>query len=606
MRKIFLQLLVLFISLPIFSQGLEATTQKRDQIYIDNFNAAVRSDSEKNTVYYGNKTFEFNSAKEFSKNFFKFKRTNIVICLPKNSAIKADIRNIIKGFPIMWGQAYEEDIDKYFNSYSETYLDRIKCAEKIVLGFKYYNGDHEYDVGFVLDAVYGLMSETEYKDYEYKLSTQLYFEKVNNEKMGYGRVTNAELEKILEQERINNKTAGKGQFTNKEISDQIAANEVAGLGAFCDTELETQRKNNEAAGKGYKTDFELKKDDVLAENSALIAKAEEFEAKNQLCYALGVLYDAMRREAERGVSAVGTEKYNELAGIIESGLPGRGSYNVFQLHDSWKTLLIDAEKYGTEYGRFKFIIGKLQQGNLNYSTRTATYSSSLKIEESERYKNVISIISEGYKKAYKEDWTDLSMPRNWPNEDSVSGYQKAANLVNGVAVYRSNLERNLTDEEKVVLIELASFGNDISLLKKTGVYNAFAYTQASGRKFKVSTSSYGWYENILYDLKFNIVDNDGNEIIKPKRYLPIISFGTDSYKKEWENKVEFEGIPQSVIEKIDNGNAHINLVGVYLKYGQYSEADDVVTTPGINRAFVKNFQELEIPLEKIEYEIQNN
>ena len=99
---------------------------------------------------------------------------------------------------------------------------------------------------------------------------------------------------------------------------------------------------------------------------------------------------------------------------------------------------------------------------------------------------------------------------------------------------------------------------------------------------------------------------NGKEIVKAKRYLPILYAGTDSGRIDWDNKVEFEKIPQSVIEKIENGKARINLVAAYLEYGEYSEADDTgsdASDSNQNRAFIKNFPEIQLSLEKLDYEI---
>ena len=54
------------------------------------------------------------------------------------------------------------------------------------------------------------------------------------------------------------------------------------------------------------------------------------------------------------------------------------------------------------------------------------------------------------------------------------------------------------------------------------------------------------------------------------------------------------------MEKIDNGTAKINLLKVYLEYGNYNKADDTFVTTGNERSFIKNLPELEIPLKNVE------
>lgn len=571
MKKIFTLLIVLFAISPVFSESLENL-----------FEQVLQMDLEHNTVFYDNKILEFNSKYDLLNKKKKFEGKDIVIYMTKNSSVKADIKDIVS-------QLLAEGLRTGYYTYfgSNYYTLGIKDSGKIVVGLKYNESESFYAIGYSIFKVYGLPTMEE--------AIALQEAKLKEE------------EEI--KERDYNELSGKGRFTNKELDVQIANNKNAGLGAFSDAEIEHQREKNNLAGFGYKTDYEIEQQKIEEERLEYekflkTIFTEEEKLKNKICYLLGYYYDKTFA-IDYKISSAATEKYNKLSNLVKNGQPGYGSYNDFQLHDAWKELLIDAEKYGTEYGKYKFTIGKLEQEKLDYTTRTSTYSASIEFKESTRYENVIKVIKDGYAKAYKEDWKDLPAPINWPGDDSVSGHQSSSNLVDGVAVYRSSLKPNFTDEEIMLLALSAHFGNDISDAGNTGVYNAFAHARAGGKKFKYNLSSEGWFETLLYDLKLNIVDNDGNELIKPKRYLPIVAFGTSSGKTEWKNKIEFDGIPQSVMEKIDSGSAHINLVAVYLEYGQYSEASDTVTKSSVEstRNFMKNFPEIKLSLDKIEYGI---
>lgn len=561
MKKIFTLLITLFAILPMFSESLENL-----------FEHVLQMDLEHDTVFYDNKILEFNSTYNLLNKKKKFNGRDIVIYMTKDSSVKADIKDIVN-------QLLAEGLrTNYYTYFGSNYYDAgIKKSDKIVVGLKYNESEAVYTTGYSIFKVYGLATMEE---------------------------------SIALQERDCNELSGKGRFTNKELEVQIANNKNAGLGAFSDVEIEHQREKNNLAGFGYKTDYEVEKqrieeERIEHEKFLKTTFSEENKFKNKICYLLGYYYDKTSVNDYK-ISSTATEKYNELSNLIKNGQPGYGTYNDFQLHDAWKELLIDAEKYGTEYGKYKFTIGKLEQEKLDYSTRTATYSASIEFKESKRYENVIKVIKDGYAKAYKEDWKDLPAPINWPDNDSVSGHQAASNLIDGVAVYRSSLKPNFTDDEMMFLAASAYYGNDISAAGNTGVYNAFAHARAGGKKFKYNLSSEGWFETLLYDLKLNIVDDNGNELVKPNRYLPINAFGNSSDKIEWKNKIEFEGIPQSVMEKIDSGNAHVNLVAIYLEYGQYSESDDTVTgsSTASTRNFIKNFPEIKLSLDKIEYEIQ--
>ena len=280
------------------------------------------------------------------------------------------------------------------------------------------------------------------------------------------------------------------------------------------------------------------------EYSDYLKQAKDYEAKKQWAFAMNAYYDALNCDDEPQMKEEALTAYNNIKTAILSGNPGLGKFNAFTLHDEWKKLLIDAEKLGSSICRYDIIIGDLVQGELDYETRTATYSSKIQLLNSDRYANTITVIENGYKKAYKSDWSDLVTPDNWPLY-SVSHSKDGVYNENGALIYSSNGK----------------------------YYNAFS----------VSVSEYiSWNKTIyrsLCDLKFNIVDENGKELVKGKRLL----VGTE------DNTITFTGIKPEIMDLIDNGQAFINLQTVYLEYGKYNEDDDQG-----GRTFIKNFPEAEL------------
>ena len=165
-----------------------------------------------------------------------------------------------------------------------------------------------------------------------------------------------------------------------------------------------------------------------------LEKAKDYEAKKQWAFAMNAYYDALNCDDEPQLKEDAFTSYNNLRSAILSGNPGIGKFNVFTIHDEWKNLLIEAEKLGSSFCRYDIIIGDLVQGDLDYTTRTATYQSQIQIINSNRYDNTIKIIHEGYQKAYKSDWTDLVNPENWPLY-SVSHSKDGVYNENGVLMY---------------------------------------------------------------------------------------------------------------------------------------------------------------------------
>lgn len=291
-------------------------------------------------------------------------------------------------------------------------------------------------------------------------------------------------------------------------------------------------------------------------------KAKDYESQKKWCFALAEYYDALSTDDSIEIKDSAYEAFNNLSNAIKNGNPGFGIFNEFSVHDEWKKLLVDAEKYGSTHPKYELWIEPLQKTELDYKTKTATYSAKVFPTVSYKWLSVIGTIIEGYKKAYRKDWSDLPKASNeefnaysnWPRE-SVSFENNNKYDINGVLVYKG--PKNKSDWREVVY------------------YNAFEYVNIDYSENRVTES--------LHDYKFNIIDKDGNEIVKGKRWL----LGTDI------NTISFSEISTDIMELIENGNARINPVSEFLEYGIYNRNDDKG-----GRAFIKNLQEKEIQIDK--------
>ena len=285
---------------------------------------------------------------------------------------------------------------------------------------------------------------------------------------------------------------------------------------------------------------------------AHLSKAKKYESEKRWCYALGSYYDAMGTVGvDPEFKSEAVEGYNLLKAAILSGNPGLGTYDEFTIFEEWKKLLIDAEKYGCSFNPYLVQVGELIKGKLDYQTKTATYSAQIKAYRSYRYKHTLEIIEKGYKKAYKYDWDKL--PAEWPKY-SVSYNNDGIYNVDGACVYRVDKYDNYHKKT----IQYA--------------YNPFAWDVA------------------FVDCKFNIVDENGKELIKSKRCLLWV-----------ESCIEFNGITPQIMNLIDNKKAFLNPVACYLEYGKYNKYDD---TGG--RSFIKNFPEIQLPMNTAEFICWNN
>ena len=286
-----------------------------------------------------------------------------------------------------------------------------------------------------------------------------------------------------------------------------------------------------------------------------LAKAKQYEAEKRWAFALGAYYDAMGTDLSPEEKKEALDGYVTLQKAILSGNPGLGKFNAFTLHDEWKNLLIDAEKFGSSFNPYILTIGELVQGDLNYENRTASYSAKISYTTSKKYECTIDVVRRGLYAAYKEDWSDI--PSDWPYK-SVSYEQNEKYNVNGALIFSEDA------------YHWAGY-----ILNYTG--NAFAFTTISDYK--------------LFDYKFNIVDENGKELVEGKRWL----------LKEFGGEITFTDIPVSVMEIIDSGKAFVNPVACYLQYGKCNVEDKKG-----GRTFIKNLPEVEIPINKNDYICSNN
>ena len=285
-----------------------------------------------------------------------------------------------------------------------------------------------------------------------------------------------------------------------------------------------------------------------------LSKAKEYESKKRYVYALGAYYDAMGVDFAPDEKQEAINGYTTLVKSILSGNPGLGSYNEFTIHDEWKNLLIDAEKFGCSFNPFEVTVGNLVKGDLDYTTKTASYSASISYKVGNRYKYTIGIIENGYKKAYKEDWKDL--PKEWPTY-SVSYNGNDVYNVEGVCIFAVKKDK---------------FSN--------AHYNAFAVNELRHAEIVLGRNMWNSF-NTLMDCKFNIVDENGKELVKPVRCL-----------LGYENTVTFKGITPDVMDLIENRKVSINPINYYLQYGKYYSPQDYG-----GRALIKDFAELKLPID---------
>ena len=185
------------------------------------------------------------------------------------------------------------------------------------------------------------------------------------------------------------------------------------------------------------------------------------------------------------------------------------------------------------------------------------------------------MIEEGYKAAYKKDWTDLPKVEEWPR-------------------YSVSYEQNpVYDVDGAKIVEV------VPPVKWQGWLIVQHYNAFSGLIESIDYWGNDYPGRTLYDYKFNIVDEKGKELVKGQRWL--------LYNDRWGTpEISIDGISIEAMDLIDSGKAFINPVAVYLEYGEYYGDDDNLgyrkTDEEYNnkdgRSFVKYLPEVQLDINK--------
>lgn len=327
---------------------------------------------------------------------------------------------------------------------------------------------------------------------------------------------------------------------------------------------------------------------AFAETSAkykeLLAKAKQYEQNKQYVYALGTYYDALAEESTNLEAIEAYNGFNNLRTLILSGEPGVKIENEFTKHDSWKTLMAEYEKYWGEHIPLKFFIGPIKKGDVDFTTRTATYYTFLDWGTTQKYENITNILGKGYAATYREDWSDMpyideDLRRRINTEEDIS----IINYIKYCWPYESYLKAS----------DIPASGE-----KNGALYADFFYDfLADGTKFYRTFDSpvLATTNGSRYNLKVEIVDENNNVLLRGDRNLLSITVAQEFGGYHGEHDLSkfylaFKKVPQNIMEIIDGGKAKIRATGISLEYGILNSGDKPRTKPlSFSEVSVTNF-----------------
>ncbi len=297
------------------------------------------------------------------------------------------------------------------------------------------------------------------------------------------------------------------------------------------------------------SDDENSKEKVWSEQfAAWMQNAKVCEDNKKWILALDSYYMALSSCIGFEEADIAYKSYQELVDIIESGKPGRGSFESFSLYDGWKNLLIEAESYGNTVFPYELFFGSFRKSNLNYSERTADYFVPVSYHLSDLYFKTIGVVAKGYSNVDKSGWSDL--PNEFPSTPIST--------------------------------------DSLAIECKDKLKSSFAFSVGDMR-FPDGNSV------IPYEGVFEILDNNGTVLAESEPYI-IGSKTADTIKvtgllpglfSYQEALISFKNVNENAIREIDAGNARIQLKSLKILYGKVtaeSDIDAVRYIDGKNRA----------------------
>lgn len=150
---------------------------------------------------------------------------------------------------------------------------------------------------------------------------------------------------------------------------------------------------------------------AFAQNyEANLAKAKEYEEKKEFIYALGYYYDAMNDE---NALPEARQNFNSISTKLSKGPSGLELSMWDDPKEAWRNVILDFYKYFTEFSPYEFYYyDKLEQGELDYKNKTATYLMKYKFELTNKFKTISKCLTNN----------DV-----WDNDDEVHYYYLSGN-----------------------------------------------------------------------------------------------------------------------------------------------------------------------------------
>lgn len=528
------------------------------------------------------------------------------------------------------------------NQFSDDCLNYANTNDETIIIYVVRKNKNTYAVsdidGIITKAE---LTEIQEKEEQERQKKELRKEKDSNYSSGFGSVDNATRDAYIK--RI---TELKEQFEKNFLENQKIENQNNGLGEKTFTELaadyEAKKqyayalfyyyKDMKSAEKAY-LDYKIQRNAIISEiNERWVNGYKKIEPSFLVKDSIKIINEKLGEFEMKPAT-----KFYQIIDAINSGNPWIGSYDDFEKYDGWKELLNDCEKFFTEHPIFDVKTLSFQKLSADMKTKTYNYVIPLVAENSVFYSDLTKAISEGLEISYQDTWTEI--PANWPAKSMQLVEEKGDYLESFGKIYKKRKSMliggiPMVESFESVNKKIEETRETIKITKNMAAYytgvtkTAYDYTikeledqlNADLAKLKKMNANYvysvdttpAWVlGNFLYDIKLNIVDENGNVLAQGTRRLlsekddlevDDEEFGKffDIYNKDKYSigMYTFNGITSDAAKLIEEGKARIKPEAVYLKYGAINEDEDLTKD---DRTVVNKLPEIQLKLENINF-----
>lgn len=304
---------------------------------------------------------------------------------------------------------------------------------------------------------------------------------------------------------------------------------------------------------------------IFAQNekfNALMEEAKGYEEKKMWVTAAATYADAMSSQPDDCMDAA--IRFNEITNAFINGKPGLDKYTSRMMHDEWKKILIEFEQYFSTH-----MARGIKISDIKGDAYGLKYKITFRFTGS-KYTEIKDALTTGYREVREDSWTD--MPYCYTQECEgylarFSSWPQASASIPAGSVRKTILNNPCYS---LVTNHAAYKVNGVAVIGLPMVKN-IGWSDGTGPALGIFEYRNA-FDDEWYDIKFKMVDNEGNTIkVSPRVFCKT----RDKYD---EHECVISGLTGEQYDMIELEEATFAVDSVYLQYGYVAPSGVISAT----------------------------